>query len=200
MSQRWLTATELAIELGIDHETVLALHKQGKIAGIGTNAATMRYLDPGPELARQTQQKRLEYFPVITTRELAEILGISQGQVRKDAAYGVIEATEIVPNGRGKRAFYDVATVRKILAEREKRRGPGRKTYSTILIKWVRGWLMSQKTQVQVLDELIRKVAAQVPDPEKTAMIKELWDLFDRVNEILEVCDRWPYLAAAKSE
>jgi hypothetical protein len=187
---RWLTATELAIELSVDVSVVETLHKQGKIKGIGTGK-NARYLDPGPELAREAQGRRLEYFSMITSRELAEILGIVPSQVRKLAALGQIVPTEIQPNGRGTRAFYNVAELRRVLAEREKRSGPGRKTYSSVLVKWVRGWLATRQSPVQVLDELIHQVASKVPDPEKTVMIKELWDLFDRVNDLMAMCDRY---------
>jgi len=189
---RWLTATELAIELGVDPGVVQTLYKKGKIKGIGVGQ-TARFLDPGPELAREVQGRRLEYFAMITTREFAEILGIVPSQVRKLAALGQIEASEIRNSGWSHQAFYNVAEVRRVLAEREKRHGPGRKTYSSQLVKWVRGWLATQKTQVQVLDSLIHEVAAKVPDPEKTAMIKELWDLFDQVNDLLARCDRYTH-------
>lgn len=188
---RWMTANELAIELGCDPRFVYTLYKLGQIQGVGTNRATMRYLDPGPELAKRVHLTALDTSAFITALELAEVAGVTNWAVLKAVHRG--ELTPTATDGRPyKPTFYfNRLAVREFLARSGKARGRQRFTYSPLLVKWLRTWLDSGEVQMQVIDQLVHEVAAKVPDPDKTRIIKAIWDRFDDINNLLRQCDRF---------
>ena len=83
----------------------------------------------------------------------------------------------------GNQTVYTPTEVRRILFWRnlDSRRG-----YSPILVRWLTGIIeRDQRIGGDILDNLLRQ-ALPVPEPLRSRYITELWNLFDRVNEILK--------------
>lgn len=198
---RWVRISDLAIELGLAPHVIWRFYKQGKLKGIGDRPSNLRIIDPGPEFADEIHKNNLDRFNFITTRELADVLGISF-----DAVHKRLQRDKLLPSGcvmpedaphlsnikRGRRQptfFFNRIAVRSYLAQVEQRSGQQKYQYSAIVVRWLKGWLASRKTQAEVLDELIRQ-AADVPEPERTVLVKALWDKFDEIESLLRQCDR----------
>lgn len=201
---RWLTVSDLAIELGLEPRIVVRLFRQGKLKGVGnaSQPSSVRIVDPGPELIAEMRGDNLEHFLFITTRELAQVIGISHVAMQKRLERerrlqpsGCVMPEDAWHHGRLRRKFirpayfFSRTQVRQYLAAIEKRRGRDKFEYSEIIVRWLKGWLASRKTQVEVLDELIRQ-AANVPEPSRTMLVKDLWEMFEKIDELLRECDR----------
>ena len=184
---RWLTREQLALELGIVPLTVERFSRKGLIAALGEGVAR-RYLDPAPELRDLVSNNLLERFGFITGHELAEVLGVKYSSIRKAVQRRTMHAS----NKRRSRTdpyWFDRREVRRILAQRENLSGQRKHRYSRILVRWLRAWLAQQEASGEVLDTLIKR-AVRLPDPERSDMVRRLWDLFDQVNNLLLECDQ----------
>jgi hypothetical protein len=76
------------------------------------------------------------------------------------------------------------------MAMREKRRGPGKASYSPIIVKWLKRYLeTSKKMDSEILDELLRS-AVPLKEPQRGIYAAKLWNAFDSVNALLAEIER----------
>ena len=142
---------------------------------------SLRILDPGARFARYIEESKrhLEHVPLLSSREVAEVLGVKSGTVRQLKKRGRLEGKP-TPTG----TLYTVQELRRFLLRREGK-ARGRKPYSPILGRWARG-LVAQDTsvQAQVLDELLKQ-AVVLAEPLKSKYLVEVWRHFEAINSLL---------------
>ena len=184
--ERWLSVKEAAAEFRITHKRLLSLIRAGHIGAINIGTPeqpSFRILDPAPEIKRHLIAiPQMEEFPVISSRELAELIGVSQEQIR-----WLVHQKMLVPTGKSRSLFFTAKEVRRYLARRERTAGQRKFTYSRILVDWMRDYIRELKPNGEIMNALINE-AVDLPEPERSARITELWNHFDRVNAILKYC------------
>lgn len=188
MSQ-WLTLDEAGLELGLGVKAVRTMLRHGLLVGYQVPGSqsrrkkgAWRILNPGAKFARYLEEskRRCEHVPLLSGREVAEILGVRPSAIRQLKKRHRIEGKLV-----GRTTVYSVEAVRHLLKQRERKIASDRKLYSPTLATWARG-LVSQDSslQAQALDEMFRQLV-RVPEPAKSRYILELWQLFDAVNSLL---------------
>jgi hypothetical protein len=186
---RWRTLFEVCEELRLGPRPVRRLIRRGQLVGYrlprsGRNQwGQWRILDPGAKFARYVDEvnRHVEHVPLLSGREVAEVLGVTPNAVRQLKRRRRLRGTKV-----GMNTLYTAGEVRRFLFKRERiSRQGARKVYSPILATWARG-LVKQDEQVgvQVLDSLLR-AAVPIPEPARSQYIVEVWDHFDAINSLL---------------
>lgn len=173
----------MAEELKVSKPVVLKLLKTGQLTGIEITKGHYRILDPAPKLREKLLADPLELFPFISKFEVAEVLEMTPVNVK-----WYIDTKQVnpvfVPNGPHFRCFTPLE-VRKFAAYREKLRGPKRLVYSSLIAKWLRGYLnQDADTSAEAIQEMLNK-AVRLPEPKRSQTVVEIWGLIDKLNEIL---------------
>jgi hypothetical protein len=186
---RWLTLFDVCAELRLGARAVLAMVRRGQLVGYrlprsGRNkGGQWRILDPGAKFARYVEESRrhLEHIPLLSSREVAELLGVSTAAVRQLKRRRQLRGSRV-----GVATLYTAAEVRRFLFKRERGSRQGnRRMYSPILADWARRLARGDEpVDVQVLDSLLRE-AVPIPEPEKSQYIVEVWEHFDAINSLL---------------
>lgn len=177
----WLTARELSSELHCSIPTITTLRQKRRLTyiNIGTiKCPQFRYQIPPHTPAQLIPE--IERIGLLTYDEVGSILGINRDTVRQMAKRRKIKTV----GTSGNRRTISIAEFRRWLAERDKRSGQTKQSYSPILVEWLKSYLKTREIPVQVLDKLIRE-AATVPTDKRSGYITKLWNLFDQVNAIL---------------
>jgi hypothetical protein len=189
---RWLTVDETGLELGLGRKAVLNMLRNGRLVGYQVPLSrrdpkskgkfgAWRILDPGAKFARHLKEseRHLEHVPLLSGREVAEVLGVKPGTIRQQKRRGRLQGSE-TPSG----TLYTVEELRRLLLRREsKAKGP--KLYSPILGRWAQGLVAQDATvQAEVLDELLKQ-AVGLAESVKSRYIVEVWRHFDAVNSLL---------------
>jgi hypothetical protein len=188
---KWLTFDETCVELRLAGKAVRNMLRSGLLVGYQVplrhrdpkskgKFGAWRILNPGAKFARywKESERHLEHIPLLSSREMAEILNVKPATIRQLKKRGRLQGTE-TSNG----TLYTVEELRRILLRREsKAKGP--KLYSPILGRWAQG-LVAQDAAVQaeVLDELLKQ-AVGLAEPVKSRYIVEVWLHFDAVNSL----------------
>jgi hypothetical protein len=193
-SNRWLSLFETCMELRLGERAVLALLRRGLLVGYrlprrGRHKwGEWRILDPGAQFSRYIQESKrpVEHVQMLSSRELAEVLGVKPGTIRQMKKRGQIQGKKV-----GKTTLYSAGEVRRFVFNKERSdRGSGRQMYSPILAKWLRGILQKDEhIGGQVLGELLDHVVA-IPAPDKSCYITELWDHFGAISDLLRSARR----------
>jgi hypothetical protein len=182
------------MDLCLGERAVLSLLKRGLLVGIRlprrgrSRWGEWRILDPSEQFARYIQESKrhVEHVPLLSSRELAEVLGVTPGAIRQLKKRGQIHGKKL-----GNAAMYSAAEVRRFVFS--KKRGSqrnGRQMYSPILANWLRGVLEEDEhIEAQVLTELLERVVP-IPAPDKSGYITELWHHFDAINDLLQSAKR----------
>jgi len=183
---RWLTTQEMALELGVHRSYLSTLVKRGLLVSLGERPNT-RYLDPAPELIARIHEKHLDYLPLVTSREIAEVCGQKHGTIRQLIWLWKYPSKA---RGRANSNLYDRRTVRQIVNHYERIRGRKSRPqgYSPLIVEWLRKWLKEQEESPDILQQLIEQ-AVKIPDPKRVELIAKLWSHFDAVNKLLEECN-----------
>src|SRR5579864_1610140 len=138
---RWLTMAEVQAELRMGPDGVRALLKKNLLVGLnpGQQGTGWRILDPSEKLREHLVEPGLERFPLITTKELAEVLGVTTITVT-----GHVYKKHLKPHPgyarNGSTVLFTPKEVRRFLAYRERRKGPGSRSYSKTLVRWLKGY------------------------------------------------------------
>lgn len=178
----WLKGRELANELGISPCSVNRLRLRRKVPYINLGTAESpkyRYQLPNP--VETTGDGDIERAGMLSYKELATILGISCVNVRVCVSHGMYFPVQI-----GRRKYFTIKEVKRILALREKRSGQKRQDVSTVLVEWVRNYLAKDEMPVEQLSAMLAD-AGTLPEPQRSEVITKLWNLFDQVNELLKM-------------
>ena len=185
----WYSLTEVCIELRLGPRAVLKLLESGQLVGYRvprngrSRSSSWRILAPSQRLGRYLQEsrERLEHVALLSSAEIAEVLGIKPVAIRQLKRRGRIQGQKVRNT-----TFYSVAEVRNLLRRRQKKTAPTRKLYSPILVKWLEGRLSrSPNIEAQILDELLRQTI-DAPANSKTKYIVELWRCFDEISSLLK--------------
>lgn len=189
MTTRWYTATDLAIEFGVDVRCIIRWWRKGLLPGSIGNGKNVRFIDPGPELRSKIAGCHLDFFRFITTSEVAEVLQIKvktlKEWIRRDRVEGGLRVCAKEPHKGEHTLLFHRQEVRRFLRRVEKRKG--NEDHSPIIVRWLKGWLATEQKQNDILDEMMKTVA-QVPEPDRSRLAVELWEEFDRVSSLLEEC------------
>jgi len=185
-TQVWLTARELANELHIAPKTLTSLRRHGKVAYVNLGSVKyprFRYQMPARTPA-QLQPAPIERVGILTYAEVGAILGTNVLAVRK-----MVQRKDLAfVNTVGNRRMITIEELRRVLVKRDKRTGQEKRSYSPILVKWLRKYLVSGIVSHETLDALIREAAAVTSD-RRSGYITRLWDLFDQVNAVLKAIE-----------
>ena len=176
----WLTARELSNELHIPYSRINSLRKQRRITYINIGSpkhSEFRY--QMPEHVPAKIEPPIERVGLLTYTEVAEILGCTKMAVSK-----MFQRKAKVKASVGNRKMITVAALRELLARKDRRKGQTKKSYSPLLMKWLKAYLAGNTATVQVLDSLIKE-AASVTSDKRSGYITRLWDLFDQVQALL---------------
>jgi hypothetical protein len=186
---QWLTLQEICCELRMGGRAVLSLIRRGQLVGFrlpkrGRNKfGAWRILYPGPRFARYLEEckRHVEHVPLLSGREVAEILNVTPAAVRQLKKRRRLQGTRV-----GMATLYTAAEIRKFLFTRESRsRRGGTGMYSPILAAWARGLAeQDEAAGVHTLDSLLRE-AITIPEPAKSRYIVEVWDHFDAINSLI---------------
>src|SRR5208282_6335766 len=183
---RWLSMAEVQAELRVGPDTVKSLIKRGLLVGInaGEHSIGWRILDPSEKLREHLVEPELERFPLLTVKEVAEVLGVAPTTIA-----GHVFKKNLKPhhgfNRNGANQLFTPKEIRRFLAYREGRKGPGSRSYSKTLVRWLKGYLEEDSRAVaKALDELIAG-AVPLPEPERSKYISRIWDAFDTVQDLL---------------
>ena len=172
----WLTTREICSELRIRSPRLVTLRKLGKIQYIKLGT---QYRYRLPEPSRLAPIPQIERIGMLTYDEMAEVLGLSREAVRFAVHVGRMHPIAI-----GRRRYFTILELRRILAEREQRTGQGKRGVSKLVVDWARRCVTEDDVPVEVLDGLLKE-ASKLSDPGRSQAISRLWQLFDEVNEIL---------------
>jgi len=173
----WLTTREICAELHCSTALLRSLRRRNKIRYLRIGNQ-YRYELPKPTEAQAVPA--IERLPLLTCRELADVLGITYISVR----VGIFEK-RFHPTVVGKRRYFTILELHRILAHREGRKGQDKQKSSRILVDWVRHYLERDDVPVQVLDTLLKQ-AVKLQEPAQSEAVSKLWKLFDQVNAILQ--------------
>ena len=185
---------DVCLDLCLGQRAVLALLKRGQLVGIRlpkrgrSRWGEWRILDPSEQFARYIQESKrhVEHAPLLSSRELAEVLGVRPGTIRQLKKRGRIQGKKV-----GNTTLYTAAEVRRFVFN--KKRGNernGRQMYSPILAGWLRRILETDECVAgQVFGELLEQVVP-IPAPDKSGYIIELWHHFDAINDLLRYAKR----------
>jgi hypothetical protein len=99
---RWLSLRQVCFELRLGECTVVSLLKRGSLVGIWlpkhgrSRWGEWRILDPGEQFSRYLQESRrhVEHVPLLSSRELPEVLGVKPGTIRQMKKHGQIRGQE----------------------------------------------------------------------------------------------------------
>jgi hypothetical protein len=188
----WLTLDETCMELGLGRRAVQNMLRSGRLVGYQVPASrrdprsrgkwgAWRILDPGAKFARylRESEQHLEHLPLLSGREVAEVLGVKPGTIRQSKKRGRLQG-EVTPSG----TLYTVQELRRFLLRRENKAG-GQKLSSPILGRWAQALVAQDSSiQAQVLDELLKQ-AVGLAEPLKSRYLVEVWRHFDAVNSLL---------------
>jgi Helix-turn-helix domain len=184
---RWLTMAEVQAELRVGKKTIYSLLKSGLLVGInaGEHSIGWRILDPSEKLRERLVEPELERFPLFTANEVAEVLGLATSTIN-----GHVWKKKLRPHPgysrNGSTMLFTPKEIRRFLAYREERRGPGSRSYSRTLVRWLKAYLEeNSKSVAKELDEVIAE-AVPLPEPERSKYISLLWEQFDRIEDILK--------------
>jgi hypothetical protein len=187
---RWLDFDEACFELRVGPRALQKMLKNGVLVGYrvpvwrrGHNRmgpwGRWRILDPGHKFAQHIAEARrhLEHVPLLSGREVAEVLGVTPGAIRQ-----LKKRKRLCGVALNHQTLYTAREIRRFLFRREKQ---GRQSYSPILVRWLRALVaQDEHVAVQVLDEMLSHVVA-IPEPEKSRYLVELWWHFDMVNDLV---------------
>src|SRR5271155_2623822 len=181
---RWLTLVELQSELRVGQKTAKSLIKKGLVVGLNTPSG-WRILDPSEKLREHLVEPELERFPLLTIKEVAEVLGVAPSTIA-----GHVWNKHLKPhpgfNRNGANQLFAPKEIRRFLAYREGRKGPGNQSYSRTLVRWLKAYLAENSRSVaQELDAVIAE-AVPLPEPERSRFISLLWEEFDRIQDLLK--------------
>lgn len=141
-----------------------------------------RILNPGAKFARylEKSKRHVEHIPLLSSREMAEVLGVKQATVRQLRKRGRLHGTATTDG-----TLYTVQELRKFLLRRESK-AEQRKLFSPLLGRWAQG-LVAEDTslQAQALDELLKQ-AVSLEEPQKSRYVVEVWQHFEAVNSLLQ--------------
>lgn len=181
--ERWLSLDEASAELRCSHHAIKHLIASKQIAAVRLSDGEYRILDPSPALRRNLLQPTFDRLPFLSLREVSQVLGLTVDTVKWYARHDRLRFIHI-PGG----PHYKVVTVgelRRFLAEYEKRAGPGKKTYSQVIVRWLRKYMADDLTpNGGVLAHLLEN-AVPVPEPQKAVILISLWKHFDAIEGIL---------------
>jgi hypothetical protein len=189
---RWLTFDETCMELRLGGRTVRNMLRTGQLVGYQVTLrrqdpksrgkmGAWRILDPGAKFARylKESERRLEHVPLLSGREVAEVLGLKSGTIRQLKKRGRLQGTA-ASNG----TLYAVEELRRFLLRRESE-AEDRKLYSPTLGRWAQGLVAQDATvQAEVLDELLKQ-AVGLGEPLKSRYLMRVWLHFDAVSNLL---------------
>lgn len=184
----WLSLRETCAELRIGPRAVKALIGSGLLAAIRLpkrgriRNGALRIRFPGPKLLQSIIQadRRLELVPLLSGREVAEVLGVTPGSIRQLKRRGHLQGSRV-----GNLTLYSGAEVRQFLFRRERTKREGKRLYSPIIAGWLRRIIdQDEEVDVQVLDTLLRE-SVTLKEPIKSAFITEIWNCFDWINDLL---------------
>jgi hypothetical protein len=189
---KWLTVDETGLELGLGRRAVLSMLRSGQLVGYQVPPSrrdpksrgkfgAWRILDPGAKFARHLKEseRHLEHVPLLTGREVAEVLEVKAGTIRQLKKRGRLQG-HATSNG----TLYTVEELRRHLLRRESK-AEGRKLHSPTLGRWAQGLVSHDATvQAEVLDELLKQ-AVGLAEPLKSKYLVEVWQHFDAVNSLL---------------
>jgi hypothetical protein len=188
--ERWLTIDEASTELRCTRDAIMGLLASKQLVGVRTADGGYRILDPAAALRRNMLEPAFERFPFLSLKEVSEVTGLSFEAVRWYVRYKRLHAARI-PNGPRYKVVA-VGELRRFLADYEKRKGPGRKTYSPIIVRWLKKYLAEDlKPNAGVLQELMEKVVV-LPEPQRSIARARLWRLFDEVDALLKSARNGP--------
>jgi hypothetical protein len=181
---RWITLDELQAELRVGLQTAKSLIERGLVVGLNTPSG-WRILDPSEKLREHLVEPELERFPLLTIKEVAEVLGLAPATVA-----GHVWNKRLKPhpgfNRNGANQLFTPKEIRRFLAYREGRKGPGNRSYSRTLVRWLKAYLAENSRSVaQELDAVIAE-AVPLPEPERSKYISLLWEQFDRLQDLLK--------------
>jgi hypothetical protein len=189
---KWLTFDEMCVELRLARKAVRNMLRSGLLVGYQVplrrrdpksrgKMGAWRILDPGAKFARYLEESKrhLEHLPLLSGREVAEVLGLKPGTIRQLKRRGQLQG-QVTPSG----TFYTLQELRRFLLRRESK-AEGRKLYSPTLGRWAQALVSQDATvQAEVLDELLKQ-ALGLAEPLKSGYVVEVWRHFDAVNSLL---------------
>lgn len=182
---RYLSMTEACFELRLGSRGVLKLLNTGQLVGFKlprrgkSRTREWRILDPGVRFKRYLDESRrhLEHVPLLSGREVAEVLGVTPGAVRQLKRRKQLCGTVV-----NHETLYTASEIRRLLLQRERQ---GRQSYSPVLVRWLQGLIaQDEHATVRFFDEMLSQVVT-VPYPEKSVYLTELWWHFDTINDVL---------------
>jgi hypothetical protein len=187
---RWFSFEEICFELRLGPRAVMKMLKSGVLVGHRVPAwrknrdrllpwGKWRILDPGHQFAQYLDESRrhVEHVPLLSGREVAEVLGVSPAAIRQ-----LKKRKRLCGTTANHQTLYTAGEIRRSLLRRE---GHGRQSYSPILVRWLRGLVaQDEHVAVGVFDEMLSQVVA-IPEPEKSVYLTQLWWHFDMINDLL---------------
>lgn len=189
---RWMSFSEVCLELGLGYRAVTKLLQKGILVGyrlprdgtnkFGKNTGQWRILDPGHKFARYIEEskRRIEHVPLLSGREVAEVLGVTPAAIRQ-----LKRRKNIRGQKDGNIVLYTATEIRRLLFKRERSSRDGKRKYSPIIANWLKSFIEGEEwSAAEVLAELMRQ-AITLPEPIKSRYVVRLWDQFDRLNKML---------------
>ena len=186
MMLRWRSLAEVCCELRLGPKAVLGMLNSGQLKWFRLRSRNgrgrLRILDPSPQLVRHVQesQRHLEHVPLLSSREVAEVLGLQPSAIRQIKRRGGVQGRRV-----GKTTLYTVDEIRRLFRARTRKSERGRHEYCPILARWLRSILEDDRYLAgDILIELIQQ-AVRLPAPRKSRYVTELWRHFDAINSLL---------------
>jgi len=145
-----------------------------------------RIIDPTPALRRFLVEPELDRVPLLSSAEVAEIVGVHQRTVQQWMTEGRLVPTRGRTKAQG--AGISAAELRRFLADFTGRKGRGKKVYLKPIVDWAKAYLEGDQAKVAKVIDAIIKEAVFLPEPERSETMHRLLLLFDEANQLLRKC------------
>lgn len=197
---QFLTIKELCVKFRISYDTATEMLKQGLLTGIRLpkkgGKGDWRVVDPGAQFEDylQSLHERLLHVPLLSTREVAEVVGthfiyildrVKQGKIKPEARYG-----------KKRELRFTVAEVRRFMWETHRLARPRRcEVKIEQLIRWAKQRLeplraapAPEKDEMEALvDQILR-----LPEPARSQSLQALFRKLDKVQLIVQAATKQP--------
>lgn len=146
----------------------------------------VRVLDPAPALRQQLVEPAIDRFPLISSIELAEVMGVSRESIKWYVFQGTLH-----PHQHGNQGVASTFTAKEVrrFVMAGGARGVGnpkrdKKIYSHAIVRWLKNYLSQELRPADAIQELIRDLVP-LPEPQRSQTIAAVWGHIDAINAIL---------------
>jgi len=188
MEREWWTLQEACFELQASKKVVFFWVETGQLYAFKTRLGHYRVLNPGPRIRRMMQEKGLEFCPLLSICEVAEVMGVSRHTVREH-----VRARRLRAVHRGQRfgLLFRPADVREYLWKREKLlRNGSRKVYIRRMVEWFLDYYAARSAGAvpqppddlePLLDEILR-----LPANERRLRLSEIFRKLEKAKVVAQ--------------